>query len=454
MINIKKLILETLNEMGFFDSENELQVKVKGLEIQLKIEFPQLAYLALNSKSNQEELELGSINVKPNFRGMGIGAKVMDRIIKFADDNGLYITLKPNPQSGYKAKLLAFYKRFGFYPNTGRRGISHYGGAFGVYWIRPPNTPTRKVTEIINEYEKDQPLKFHHDCFDTHGGEIFCNLIAKDTNGSAIGYIEYSTYGDEINIKMIQTKEGERRKGIATLMAKELQRKYPKNYIQWGMTTSDGEPFVKSLKQSIGGEREITTNGGTLKYMRSGNVARIWRVNAAIPKSGFFTNALSQLKNDGIKTITINVQSSNMRNALKSLVDKGILSNPRDMIGISVDEHPSTFDILKEIRSPYKPAKNTDLRRGYIGFEYRGNIYAYDEMVPDVNQIDHSELGRPGWSNRFRYFIEKPKNTLVWNDDAYLPDKETQQLVINWLEKRGMIVDKQSSWLKEFGPST
>jgi len=309
MINIKKLILETFEEMGLVDPRKELQGKVKGLEIQLKVEFPQLADLALNLKSNGEEMELGSIKVKPNLQGKGIGAKVMDRIIKFADDNDLYITLKPQPQTGYKTKLLKFYKRFGFYPNVGRRGISHYGGAFGIYLIRKPKPTTRKVSEVINEYEKNESLKFYHNCHDSHHDQMFCNLIAKDVNENAVGYIEYAISDKEINIEMIKTKEGERRKGIATLMAKELQKKYPDHYIQWGMTTSDGAPFVKSLKQSIGGEREITTDGGTLKYIRSGDVARIWQVNSTVPKSGFFTHALSQLKNDGIKTITINMQS-------------------------------------------------------------------------------------------------------------------------------------------------
>jgi len=436
MINIQKLIVETFADMVLNDPTAEIRGKVKGLELKLKVEFPQLADLSLYITSGGEELHLNSINVKPNFRGQGIGGKVMDKIIDFADENGLYITLKPNPQSGYKSKLLKFYKRFGFYPNKGRRGISKYGGAFGIYWIRPPRKKVQKISEIINEYEKGESLKFYHDCYDSHGGESFCNLIAKDINGKPVGYIEYSIFDKEINIKMIQTKEGERRKGIATLMAKELKNKYPESFIHWGMTTSDGEPFVRSLRKSIYGHKEITTKDGTLKYVQEGNVARIWDVRSTTPRSGFFTKALSQLKADGIKTIIVNIQSANMRKALKSLVNNGILSNPRNMVGISVDEHPSTFDILNEITSPYEPAKDTDVKRGYIGTVYGDKIIAYDEMIPNVMEVDHSELPHGRSGSRWRYFVQAPTNTVLWNE--FPPSSEDKAFVTDWLETKGV----------------
>ena len=247
MIKLKDILLEIQGH----DPITKLIGDVKRLELNLKVAFPALANLSIFLRGNKE-LYLNSIRMKPNEKGKGYGRKVMNEIIKFTDENGLYITLHPQPDKGYKEKLLKFYKLFGFYPNKGRRGLSQYGGAFGLYLIRPPK---KKIT-------------------------------------------------------------------------------------------------------------------------------------------------------------------------------------------------------LTEIRSPYEPAKSTDFRRGYIGFEYMGVVIGYDEMVPNVNQVDHSELGRLSWVNRFRYFIEKPKNTLVWNDDAYLPDKETQQKVISWLEKKGVKVDRQSYWTKEFGPNT
>lgn len=140
----KDLILE----MEGYDPEMALRGKVKRLELELKVEYPQIADLSLFLRSGGEELHLNSIRMKPNEKGKGIGRKVMDRIIEFADQNKLYITLKPAPEKGYKEKLLQFYKSFGFYPNRGNRALSQFGGAFGVYWIRRPKS---SLKETINE---------------------------------------------------------------------------------------------------------------------------------------------------------------------------------------------------------------------------------------------------------------------------------------------------------------
>ena len=133
---------------------SELRNKLTGLEIQLKVEFPELQELNIYPRSNAEEIFLGSIKVKPNYRkgaihgGRKVGTRVMERITQFADEHNLYISLHPNPERGYKEKLLRFYKSFGFFPNKGRRGISRFGGAFGVDWIRKPKS---KVYKQVNE---------------------------------------------------------------------------------------------------------------------------------------------------------------------------------------------------------------------------------------------------------------------------------------------------------------
>jgi len=144
MIKLKDI----LKEIEGYDHAMWLSGQTKALEINLKVEFPQIADLSLFVKSSGEELFLNSIRMKPNERGKGIGRKVMDRIIEFADKHGLYLTLKPGPEKGYKEKLNQFYKSFGFYPNKGRKGLSQYGGAFGTYWIRRPE---KNIEEIINE---------------------------------------------------------------------------------------------------------------------------------------------------------------------------------------------------------------------------------------------------------------------------------------------------------------
>jgi folate-dependent phosphoribosylglycinamide formyltransferase PurN len=107
------------------------------------------------------------------------------------------------------------------------------------------------ISEIITEYEKGEPLIFTHGCVDSYRGQNYCNLIAKDKNGNFVGSVSFSTYENQIHINMINTKRSERRKGIATAMAKELQKEYPNFKIIWGMTTSFGSKFLEKLPKKF-----------------------------------------------------------------------------------------------------------------------------------------------------------------------------------------------------------
>jgi hypothetical protein len=107
------------------------------------------------------------------------------------------------------------------------------------------------ISEIIIEYERGKPLTFAHGCVDSYKGQNYCNLIAKDKDGKFVGAIAFSTYGNQIHISMIHTKTNERRKGIATAMAKELQREYPDHEIIWGMTTLAGSKFLEKLPRTF-----------------------------------------------------------------------------------------------------------------------------------------------------------------------------------------------------------
>src|ERR1035441_3279768 len=127
-----------VESVEYNQKKEDLKPEVEKLESGLKLEFSQIQYLHMYLKSNGEELFINSLHLYSGSEGKGYGSQIMDRIISFADLHGLYITLKPEPNAGHKADLLRFYKRFGFYPNKGSRGLSQYGGAFGVYWIRRP----------------------------------------------------------------------------------------------------------------------------------------------------------------------------------------------------------------------------------------------------------------------------------------------------------------------------
>ena len=68
------------------------------------------------------------------------------------------------------------------------------------------------------------------------------------------------------------------------------------------------------------------------------------------PKIGtkVYERLIEKLRENGVTEITVNLQSKDSRAALSKLVEKGVLVNPRNMRGPSIDEHPSTFDIAQK----------------------------------------------------------------------------------------------------------
>lgn len=68
-----------------------------------------------------DSLVLAKIVIKDEFRDTGIGSKVMEDLISYADKNNKIIVLTPSSNyGGNKNRLIKFYQRFGFKPNKGR----------------------------------------------------------------------------------------------------------------------------------------------------------------------------------------------------------------------------------------------------------------------------------------------------------------------------------------------
>lgn len=81
------------------------------------------------------------------------------------------------------------------------------------------------------------------------------------------------------------------------------------------------------------------------------------------PKRGTKTyeRVIEQLKKNGIKTIKISLQSKDSQIVLSKLVEKGILTNPRDMQGISDSQFATTFDISTKEVKPTETEPTTEL---------------------------------------------------------------------------------------------
>jgi len=85
-----------------------------------------LGLKSLNLFESNGDLKLDTIIVPKGERKEGVGTKAMQAIIDFADSKGLRVTLTPAVKDDFqgttsRARLVKFYKRFGFVENKGRK---------------------------------------------------------------------------------------------------------------------------------------------------------------------------------------------------------------------------------------------------------------------------------------------------------------------------------------------
>jgi len=74
----------------------------------------------LDIYENKSSLILSRIIINSDVRGEGIGTKIMNDLVSYADNNKQIIALTPSSDfGGNKNKLIQFYKKFGLKPNSG-----------------------------------------------------------------------------------------------------------------------------------------------------------------------------------------------------------------------------------------------------------------------------------------------------------------------------------------------
>lgn len=119
----------------------------------------------------------------------------------------------------------------------------------------------------LNEYEKGGKIEFMLNTVGSHHGQTDMVLMAKEDSGKYVGYVEFSEFEGIPAVSYIATFDGELRKGVATALAKELQRMYPKEEIDWGSTTLNGADFLKSLPMYKVENREFKILAKRLKMI-------------------------------------------------------------------------------------------------------------------------------------------------------------------------------------------
>lgn len=97
--------------------------QIEKLSLQIKTEC-RLAWFDLK-KHGEGRLILYSIIVPRDRRNQGLGSKAMQKLVDFADQNDMMITLDAGEKDEHHGtssqnRLFRFYKRFGFVRNRGR----------------------------------------------------------------------------------------------------------------------------------------------------------------------------------------------------------------------------------------------------------------------------------------------------------------------------------------------
>lgn len=113
------------------------------------------------------------------------------------------------------------------------------------------------------------------------------------------------------------------------------------------------------------------------------------KIDAITPKRGTKTyeHVLKKILEMGYNTVRIRLQSKDSRNAIKKLVDKNILLNPREEMGLSIDRYPTVFDINAD--AVEQELKNINEMRDHIKQILRENMEELEEDYPSSFDMDH-----------------------------------------------------------------
>ncbi len=170
-----------------------------------------------------------------------------------------------------KQAHLSFKNDFAVNINSDRRH-----GLLSIVASCTDNVFAKTLKDLLNKYwnqldgeYKEEPLdestnlkiRFWGDCHGYHHGQTDCTLKAlDDSNGTFLGYIDYSYYNDEIHINLIRVEEKFQRQGVATALWNQLKKENPGVKINRGMTTSDGTSFLRAIGESTLTESTLRPN--------------------------------------------------------------------------------------------------------------------------------------------------------------------------------------------------
>ncbi len=131
MLTLKKLLEQI---------ESGIENKVAAFERTLQSLYPEIDRVGIYFEKANGSLFLSDLYIKEEFRGQGVGSKVMNSIIQFADNNNLPVVLIPEPddEDVSPKQLIDFYKKFGFVLNKGKKTDYSFSDPFATTMYRLP----------------------------------------------------------------------------------------------------------------------------------------------------------------------------------------------------------------------------------------------------------------------------------------------------------------------------
>lgn len=208
-----------------------------------------------------------------------------------------------------------------------------------------------------------------------------------------LGIVEYSTdENDKCYVQMIQVKDSEKRKGIATQLVNSLKKDYGDN-IEWGYTTDEGTQLLKSL-----GIREDLKEEYTPNILRLIDKLKDYNIEATISKELYndYKLTLKSLDSGAVREVKVSKTVKSTKEYCKYLKDY-LGSIKEDLQESPLQETDSEVNPLtKEQVEFFRNSKVRD-SRGRLLVCYHGSKSSF-------STFDKSKIKPWGWYGKGFYF--------------------------------------------------
>jgi GNAT superfamily N-acetyltransferase len=116
------------------------KTRIQEFEESLPPKYPEIDRVELYFDDTNNSIFLSDMYIRAEYRGKGVGTKIMNDIINLSDEMNLPVVLIPEPEenSMTQKQLINFYKKFGFVINRGKMIDYSLSIPFAMTMVRYP----------------------------------------------------------------------------------------------------------------------------------------------------------------------------------------------------------------------------------------------------------------------------------------------------------------------------